>query len=275
LTELAAVAGIERKGGEQARAIDVPAQLTDDATIIDRFPSKVRDVSKKKRDKWAREWLGKIREGCAKHHGVMLDVYGRYLIAKGDRVKPETRTLMDEFLAELDLKSASEATHHAALCCALIFAGGMHGIEAKVLPFTKERLKSAVLACCRAALKISRNDTTLRERGRKRIVAKLKEAKGEDKNVDFVGTLNRFKKDGEAQYAVSREDFLRWFPNRTEAYAALLGLHEQGFLQTVDGAVPKLGKFEWAISFPKFKGKGKRRIVFRDPRKAKAGQAKA
>jgi len=273
LTELAAVAGIERKGGEQARAIDVPARLTDHATIIDRFPGSIS--GDEERDEWARKRLHKIREGCAEHHGVMLDLYGRYLIAQGDRVKPKTEALMEEFLDELDLGSASEATHHAARCCALIFAGGMHGIQAKVLPFTKERLKSAVLACCRGALKISRNDTTLGERGRKRIVAKLKEAKRKDKNVDFVGTLNRFKKDGETQYAVSREDFVKWFPNQAEAYAALLGLHEQGFLQTVDGAVPKLGKFGWAITWPKFKGTGKRRIVFRYPGKAKAREAKA
>ena len=268
LTELASVAGIERKGGEQARAIDVPARLTKSATICDSFP---KDLPVKKRKEWARKNLLKIREGCAEHHGVMLDLYGPYLIAKRDQVKLETKAFMDEFLAELDLSSASEAMHHAALCCALIFAGGMQGIEAEVLPFKKKRLKEAVLACCRAALNITRDDTTLRERGRDQLVSKLEEAypKGGPKNPNFAG-LKRFKRDGKTRYAIPSDDFIKWFPNRTEAYAALLWLHEMGKLVIVEGAVPKPGKFTWAITWPKFKGKGKRRIVFRDPRKAKA-----
>ena len=267
LAELAEVAGIERKGGEQARAIDVPAHLTN-ATIFDTFP---KDLPKQGRKSWARRRLRKIREGCEKHHGLMLEPYGQYLIAKGDQVKSETRALMDEFLAELDLRSASEATHHAALCCALIYAGGMHGIKAKVLPFRKKRLREAIFTCCRAALKIARNDTTLRQRGRKRILAKLNEAypEGGPEITKAKGSLHRRKRDGEIRFTVSRSDFIKWFPNRTEAYAALLWLHEAGKLVTVEGAVPKLGKFAWAITWPKFKGKGKRRIVFRDPRKAK------
>ena len=45
-------------------------------------------------------------------------------IEKGpETVKAETQVYMSKLHAELDLKGASEATLHAALCCSLIYAG--------------------------------------------------------------------------------------------------------------------------------------------------------
>ena len=266
LSDLASIAGVERQGGEQARAIDLPAQLGRLPTVFDTFPE---SIDAKRRKTWARKRLLKIRDGCADHHGVALDAYVEYLIDRGEEeIKNETTRHVDEFLAELNLKGASEAMRHAARCCALVYAGGMHGIAAGVLPFKEKRLKAAIHACSTAALKFAKEDTTLRDRGRDRLIAKLADAFPEgrkERSRDFK-TLVRREVAGRTKFAISKGDFVKLFPNKAEAVASLLWLHETRRLMTVESARPVPGKFGWAITWPKdTNGKGQRRIVFWDP----------
>ena len=103
LSALSAIAGVERKGGEMARAIDVPARLTDDPTIFDDFP---KDLPVEEREEWARQALEGMREGCAANHGVALEPYAECLVAKGpETLKAETEMLMSELRAALDSRA--------------------------------------------------------------------------------------------------------------------------------------------------------------------------
>jgi putative DNA primase/helicase len=265
LSALSAIAGVERKGGEMARAIDVPARLTDDPTIFNEFPE---DRPVEERKEWARQALKKIREGCAANHGVVLEPYGEYLIEKGpETVKAETERYMSQLRADLDLEGASEATLHAALCCSLIYAGGLHAIEAGILPIKKTRLKRAVLSCTRQALRVSEQEMSLSERARAKIIEKLQLAypDGGKRSPERAGKIYRLRKGDAVKFAVPSAEFKAWFRNQPELAAALRWLHEERLLKTVQGATPSPHKMGWAVTFPKIKGAGKRCIVFADP----------
>ena len=138
---------------------------------------------------------------------------------------------------------------------------------------THEHLLWAVRACFEDALGAIRQQESVAAKARRVLRKKLQEtalpirsdsATGIDPalHVGFRRTEN-----GSTIYVVHSAAFRDWFPTEAHVRAALLWLHEQGFLMLPDGKTgPNASGMEWAVTSPRWRGEKKvRSIAFRDP----------
>lgn len=141
--------GRSRHGGEAARAYDLPALFTGEATIFDRAPSSIGDADK---EAWGRELLRQLQQGCRDHHGTAYPAFIKFLLEEDTGARTQqVKTLVAEFRAQLGDEAAQGIAGHAAGSFGLVYAGGALAIEAGLLPIKRSRLLKTVVSYYRAS----------------------------------------------------------------------------------------------------------------------------
>ena len=169
--DYATFAGETRASGEFARCLDVSAIEKDRTTVFDCFP---KDIETKHQKRWARTQLSELRENCARFHGSALQPYVTHLITISRQLPKQIEKHCGIFMEAVRAMRLDGALEHAGRNFALIYAGGVIAIEAKVLPWTVAGLFHAVESCFRAAVVDIRGHANSLSRARTILRAKLK-----------------------------------------------------------------------------------------------------
>ena len=140
---------------ESSRAASRFHRFATGATVIDRYPA---SVPPERRRAWATALLKRPRKTCARHHGVALEPFVRFLMRDIQGAARRVEAYMAEFMREIDTAGISGAAEHAAENCSLVYAGGCMAIEAGLLPYRKEEVLRATTRCFCGALEADRND---------------------------------------------------------------------------------------------------------------------
>jgi hypothetical protein len=153
--------------------------------------------------------------------------------------------LMKVFLTTVDAASDSPLGERMARAFAVIYAGGILGVQAGVLPWPEDRVLWAVRRCFKAARAELRDDAMLEREGRSRLWRALnnKEARapwptrGKQPTptpaAKRIGVFRRRRKTT-AEYAIVPAVFESWLPDRHQRELVLASLQRDGRLR-VDG----------------------------------------
>ena len=155
LDDYAGLADASRDEGELARCFEISSVRNGRATVIDRYPA---SVPPERRRAWATALLKRLRKTCARHHGVALEPFVRFLMRDIQGAARRVEAYMAEFMREIDTTGISGAAEHAAENCSLVYAGGCMAIEAGLLPYRKEEVLRAITRCFCDTLEAARND---------------------------------------------------------------------------------------------------------------------
>jgi hypothetical protein len=276
--EYARLAGESRDEGEYARCMDVAAALKDHQTIMDRLPPK---GSRRETRQAARKATINLRKACHRHYGRPFERYITHLLAKQSTLKAEVRRIMTSALREMKDPSLDGALQHAARNFALLYAGGVMAIDAKLFPMGKTDLLDVIAGAYRRSVndlrviddpeKAAKCILRLNLRDQKLIPSTKDLGKAGPTPVGF-----RRQKDGKTRFTIHSTAFRNWFDNRDEAVqAALRWLHAKKVLRpktTSSGSDTTHRGIDWAVTTPRWptkqidgRGKGVRSIVFDDP----------
>jgi Domain of unknown function (DUF927) len=259
---LAEASGDKRNSGEVARCYEIPAVRKKRLTVFDRWPL---DVKEAEREAWATEALRKLRTACTEHHGTAIRKFIRRLVGKGkaDAAKFVAKHQV-AFLEKLNIKDMPPELGYAAQNFALIYAGGALAIEAKVLPWRRKELLSAVLKCFRAT---ESGKADLLRQAQKKLAKHLNSATVQRDDVSKSTSptaCEGYFDHGQGVFKIHAKAFRGWF-STSELNTALLWLHDQGHLTIPNTTKLKSGT-GWAestIGWPD--RKTHRTIILRDP----------
>ena len=273
--EIAARANQERMGGEQARAINVPAVKPGNNTIIDRFTTATpKDPAK--RAIWARKRVEELREACAQHHGVALEPYLQHLM---DQDQEELRSKIEEsrevFVKAVKRSFASEPLAHAAKNFGVIYAGGVQAVRAKLLTLTEEELLERLKACFTRSIKGAATRPDPLTRGLRMLSRGLQDTVARAKSEEIAKVFSKTEPTSgsagsRAIFTVHAADlFGTWFKDDAAAMKATLRwLCEKDLLEVDDREVAFAKGFtiDTVRHTRRIQGKSCASIVFRDPR---------
>jgi putative DNA primase/helicase len=248
----------------------VPAVRGGSSTVFDRGP---KTLSARDFERWTRNTLISIRESCERNHGKVIRPYIEHLIANVDAVESTIKSRIAEFEKTVNASALDGALQHAAKNFGLIFAGGCLGIDAKLLPWDRERLLRAIAACFEDALRESKAHENTATKGRKQFRKNLSSANlAEHTPSAKFGPNDRSgfweKNNGVLIYTIHAKIFRRWFHNQAQLAATLNWLERDGFLVLSRKKSPSNNpaNTEWAEQSPRWpNGNNVRSIVFRDP----------
>lgn len=266
--EYAMLAGEVRSQGEYARAIDVPAVRAGHTTIFDRYP---KDVPASERQAWARAQLIKLRRACGRHHGTAIVPYIEFLMTAGDELPSLVRSAAKEFLEHVRGLRLDPALDHASRNFALLYAGGCLGIEAKVLPWSKDATLTAVLTCFEEAVRVIRSHENALNEAKRELKKRLASERIRPFGGPPFGPADtagfRRKVKGSVELTIHSATFRGWFSNRIQAAAILRWLHDEGLLVLGNKATkPSSTATEWAERAPRWPdGTTQKSFVFRNP----------
>ena len=267
--DYAAFSGETRSSGELARCTDVAALGMRHATIFDSYPA---NVESKRRKRWGRRQLAKMRENCARFHGTAFGPYVAHLIAISRQLPEKVDNHCETFMKGVRAMHLDGALEHAGKNFALIYAGGCIAIEAKILPWTADRLFQAIGSCFRAAVEDIRGHTNSLRRARAVLKTKLRSDEIKQVRPRETVTPDRSpgywqEKAGIRSYTIHAKAFRGWFASRAQAVAVLRWLYEQGDLIADKGKfAPSLKTSQWAVRACRWPGgKNVKSIRLRDP----------
>ena len=267
---LAQLADERRDPGEYARSSDVPANFEGNTTIFDRYPPKLEE---ERRDRWARRRLHSLRVACQTNHGWAIKTYVEYLIKHKGEVEGWTKEYVADFLKKLQNKPDEGALLHSAQNFALIYAGGMHAIDAGIVFWDRELLREAIERCFQASIKETRlvdeTEMAAREILKKQLVSlnlPEKQAGHDLKARPAIG----FKTSSGDHWicSIRSAEFTTWFPSTAHLYAALRWLDRTGRLRKRDNAdEPNGTNKNWAektVKWTRLPDQKFRAICFKD-----------
>ena len=134
--------------------IDVPGQIDGLDHIFDR-------IKEAKEHAALLDWMGTqftdIARDCAQNHGAVFEHYINGLIFNGrEKVAKYVRNQIKLFVSAVSEETDANIARDAARNCGLIYAGGMIGIKARILPWTRQSSSMQYLSaiwlhanCCR------------------------------------------------------------------------------------------------------------------------------
>ena len=266
--EYAAFAGEIRDEGEYARCIDVPVNLPNRHSIINRFPA---NLAEEKRRRWAEDRVIELRKACEANHGTAFRRYIDHIIASRGTLKArieEYMSEMDQFEQRSMVKGALE---HARQNFGLLYAGGRLAIDAGVVPWTPEQLLRAVATCWRRALNVHGQKKDALTQAKRALRANLKSEKvkkrGPSASFSPADADGYYVMDGGVRtYTLHAAAMRKWLGTDPKQFDTLVDwLDAEHFLKRRQSRTGAAGS-DWAIQTPKWpNGKSVRSIVFRDP----------
>jgi Domain of unknown function (DUF927) len=163
---MSATAGRRAQDGSDARAYDVAVLSDGCSTIFDRPPAGASDANS-----WAERRSRKLRISCQQQHGTALRAYIEHLLQLGpEAAKQKIEALVKEFKAPISRRLDDRIVQHAAESFGLIYAGGVLGIEAGLLPVKRKTLLRTLTRTFVTSLEHIRSEEDLEQEG----MAKLK-----------------------------------------------------------------------------------------------------
>jgi Domain of unknown function (DUF927) len=144
--ELAEETGVERESGEALRLIDVPAVFGGIDHVFDRAPEDQSDIVG-----WKDRTFEAVIEACKQNHGAPFRRYIRALIARRPTLKDDIAKSVDDFLKHACDRFDGPIARDVARKFGMIYAGGLFGIQCRVLPWKEAELRDAILKCFVAA----------------------------------------------------------------------------------------------------------------------------
>ncbi len=121
----------QRREGEAVRFMDLPAVSGQNETVVDRYP---KDLSPAERRRFARDLLGQLNQACTRHAGHAFPAFVEWLIPQRDELPARVEKLVRSFFEKVDATSDSLLGARMARAFAVVYAGGVLGVKAGVLP---------------------------------------------------------------------------------------------------------------------------------------------
>jgi hypothetical protein len=225
-----------RRDGELVRFIDLPAASGSNETVVDRFPE---GLGPERRKAFARRLVAGLNPACERHAGHALPAFILWLIPRHEELPARVKGLMRSFLDEVGAASDSVLGARLARVFAVIYAAGVLGVEAGILPWSPDEVLWAVRRCFEAARALVRDDALLAREGLRRFWKELKgsgetwPAKGEEPDP-AVARAEVFRKRRRTciEYAVVPEVVERWLSDPQQRRLVLGALRRDGRLRT-------------------------------------------
>lgn len=221
----------KRTKGQQLRMFDIPIENTGDARIgiFD-----LLDVGTEEAGKAIREILKDLEEGMAENYGVALPRWIRFLTS--DEVRGRIKTLIDEF-AEATRIDYSGPEVRLTSKFGLVYAAGVLGIEADILPWTVDHVMKAVRLCCERARRQTRVVVDPLKPAFQQLASKLRSKKAfpdfpESRTFSskvYKAMLGfREKKGGKTLVAIQQDKLATFLNSELDARELLAELHKAG-----------------------------------------------
>lgn len=212
--QLAHAAKMERQYGEALRLIDVPAVFDGSDHIFDRASANATN-----NEDWRSHAFAGIAEACEQNHGKPFRKYIKALIAKRATLKDEVASNVSSFVGSADNKFDGAITRDVARKFGLIYAGGLFGIQCRLLPWTEAELRDAVLKSFVGARELLPDKGVLLRSGMAALKAKRCQlprismpVKGADAKRDY-GLLDgyRYSTESDNRYRIKVEVYKKIF----------------------------------------------------------------
>ncbi|NOU06858.1 MAG: DUF927 domain-containing protein [Hyphomicrobiaceae bacterium] len=255
--ELASIYGETRDPGEIARAFNVPAASPGAISIFDLLPDNIQGDAV---SEWLNEQFEAIRDNCRKYKGAAFRHYMDFITAMPrDKLVEDVRASMKEFESALELKTSFRALLHAAKNFGLLYAGGVLGIEAGLLPVTKRRLRMSLIACFRDGTELIVTPEALEKAAVEQLSTGMKALRLRPKS-ELVGATDAkgftrplSTSDQRKLVAVDPIMFRSWFSTAAHFDALIRRLHAQGGLMLTEGTILSEGSIsmDCVVSFEK------------------------
>jgi uncharacterized protein (DUF927 family) len=218
IRDLAQAVKQERQHGEALRLIDVPAVFDGLDHIFDRVPT---DSDTSNFQDWKRKTFKKIADECEQNHGKAFRKYVKALIANHSELKTAVEEKISFFVHKVCDEFDGDVARDVAEKFGLIYAGGMLGIQYKLLPWEETELLDAVAKSYVAARALLPDDGVSRRQGITALRAKLRElpriskkAAAETDFDEIDGYRKRRKKVN--QYVIKCDAFNSIFVSRNQ-----------------------------------------------------------
>ena len=267
--DIARGAGDVRKGGAIIRWSDLPAAHSNCPDIFDWAPD---DVLQANRPHWFSEQCKLLRKHSLRNRGVALAEFVRHVSKSRKSIRSNIRQLTKTFVELAASGETDPAVLHLASSYGLIYAAGVIGIDAGVVPWTEGLVLKSIKRCFHDARKAIRSDGDLVTSALARFHQKLKNgalvplgAKGTAK-ADIKSADGYIEHRSKYYHVVVRGDaFKRWFDDPRQPALLLRWLHSQGALRRKPSSSDR-SSVVWAETRTYWPGRDRpRAIVLRVP----------
>jgi Domain of unknown function (DUF927) len=214
--DMARMVRLERQQGESRRLIDVPAVFDGRSHIFDRAPEEIDDI-----DAWKAKTFAELSDTIEQNHGKAFRKYIRSLIARGDSLEQDVSKAIDTFLQRAAKGSDGEVARDVTQKFGLLYAGGVLGIQCKLLPWTEHELLEAVAKSYFGARDLLPDTGAVLRRGKaafRTLRNRLPFIKRKDRHVFAYENSDGFKENGKAanRYLIKGEAFKNAFSSGEE-----------------------------------------------------------
>ena len=226
--------GTTRDDGEKVRLISLQAIREGDETVFDRPPSiKSGSVAD-----WAAVHFENLHVNLPDQRGTAWRAFLNAILADRDGVLARAKEDMIAFQTMIGKKATTPIERDIVSKFALVYAGGMAAIDARVLDFDEDTAMEATARACRRALKSLPDPVAELRADLQTLLGKLAGGGVIDKDNASAAVLKSMTKaDGffkttryGREYAIRAETFMRYFRSEARAIRVLDWLDEQGLL---------------------------------------------
>jgi hypothetical protein len=173
MATLAEDVGQYRYAGEETRLIDLPVKLAGSKSIWDLAGQPPKGIAPAK---WDRTLFKRFRDACKRNHGWALHYFMKKVVASPTECQKAVQTSLVYFQTHFDWSPTDKLEQRVIDEFAFIYGSGCSGIDAKILPWTKEELFAAVEKGCRQALSELRQSGRRAQEGLRRLEAVINDA---------------------------------------------------------------------------------------------------
>jgi hypothetical protein len=274
--QLAHAAKMERQHGEALRLIDVPAVFGGSDHIFDGASANATN-----NEDWRSHAFTGIAEACEQNHGKPFRKYIKALIAKRATLKDEVASNVSSFVGSAGDKFDGAITRDVARKFGLIYAGGLFGIQCRLLPWTEAELRDAVLKSFVAARDLLPDKGVLLRSGIAALRAKLRQLpsvsmpiKKRDTELDY-GQLHgyRVSTPEDNRYVIKVEIYKQIFSSSEQRDLVTNRLAEKNRITLAIAKKPAINsdrKPKEQVTWPDQKRRRSIEIVWKKKKKKKA-----
>jgi hypothetical protein len=268
--DIARNAGDVRKGGAVIRWSDLPAAHGNSPDIFDLCP---KDISQADRPRWFNEQCKLLRKHSRRNRGVALAKFVRHISESRKSIRSNIRQLTKTFVELAASDETDPAALHLASSYGLIYAAGVIGIDADVLPWSEGLVLKSIKRCFQDARKAICLDGDLVTSALARFRYKLKtgalvpHGTKKTKKSEMESAAGYMKRRrGYCHIVVRGDAFKKWFDDPRQPALLLRWLYSQGALRRKPSDSGR-SSVVWAETRTNWPGRDRpRAIVLKVPR---------
>ena len=253
----AALNGETRDDGEKVRLIGVPVPIGPDDTIFDLPPP----VLTGEPSAWTRAQFERLRQDLPSQRGVAFMTYIDWLLRDVEARAARARSKVAEFERVIGRSDMSPVARDIVVKFGGLYAAGILGIDARVLPLSKLEMAQAVKRACLGALdalpdplaELRADITTLKTRLAGASILDIDDCPpSRMRLMQDADGFRRPRGDGQRkgeEFVVRAQVFVKWFSMPVRTRHVLEWLDDEGFLDPRGGRTPRRS-LEWAEKQP-------------------------